>query len=121
KISFRMLPKTFEYILSIIEPELQRKVGRTPTISPKKQFLLALWRFATPDSLRQSISDRFNVGASIALYVTRRVISAINKLAPIFRPSEVQSYLGDVSKFPDVCHLVGDQAYKEIIISFTLL
>ena len=38
-----------------------------------------------------------------------------------FRPSEVQSYLGDVSKFPDECHLGGDQAYKEIIISFTLL
>lgn len=30
----------------------------------------------------------------------------------IFRLSEVQSYLGDVSKFPDECHLVGDQAYK---------
>jgi len=26
--------------------------------------------------------------------------------------SEVQSYLADVSKFPDECHLVGDQAYK---------
>ncbi|XP_018393379.1 PREDICTED: putative nuclease HARBI1 [Cyphomyrmex costatus] len=195
KAHFRMLPETFEYILSIIEPKLQREVGGTPTISPKKQLLLALWRLATPDSLR-SISDRFDVGRSTALYITRRIISAINKLAPIvikwpkdervqqlwtgfetasgfpkvigaidgthinipapkhnpeayvnrkshhsiqlqaicdhtckfthcfvghvgsvhdqriFRLSEVQSYLGDVSKFPDECHLVEDQAYK---------
>ena len=42
KVSFRMLPETFEYILSIIESKLQREVGGTPTISPKKQLLLAL-------------------------------------------------------------------------------
>lgn len=30
----------------------------------------------------------------------------------VFRLSEVQSYLGDASKFPDDCHLVGDSAYK---------
>lgn len=30
----------------------------------------------------------------------------------VFRLSEVQSYLGDMSKFPQECHLVGDQAYK---------
>lgn len=30
----------------------------------------------------------------------------------VFRLSEVQTYLGNVSKFPDDCHLVGDSAYK---------
>lgn len=30
----------------------------------------------------------------------------------VFRLSEVQSYLGDVSKFPEDCHLIGDCAYK---------
>ncbi|XP_070529941.1 uncharacterized protein [Cardiocondyla obscurior] len=30
----------------------------------------------------------------------------------VFRLSEVQSYLGDISKFPHDCHLVGDSAYK---------
>lgn len=30
----------------------------------------------------------------------------------VFRLSEIQSYLGDVSKFPEDCHLVGDLAYK---------
>lgn len=26
--------------------------------------------------------------------------------------SEIQSYLGDISKFPEDCHLIGDLAYK---------
>lgn len=30
----------------------------------------------------------------------------------MFRLSEVQIYLGDEFKFPEDCHLVGDQAYK---------
>lgn len=30
----------------------------------------------------------------------------------VFRLSEVQTYLGNVSKFPEDCHLVGDLAYK---------
>ncbi|XP_024882531.1 protein ANTAGONIST OF LIKE HETEROCHROMATIN PROTEIN 1-like isoform X1 [Temnothorax curvispinosus] len=196
KAHFRMLPGTFEYLLSIIEPILLReKTEGAPMISPRKQCLLALWRLATPDSLR-SISDRFNVGRSTALYITRRVINALIELAPtvikwptnervgqvwagfeansgfpkvigaidgthinipapkddpaayvnrkshhsiqlqaicdhtcqfihcyvghvgsvhdqrVFRLSEVQSYLGDVSKFPQDCHLVGDLAYK---------
>lgn len=51
-------------------------------ISPRVQCLLTLWRLATPDSLR-SIADRFDVGRSTALYITRRVVSAIVDLAPI--------------------------------------
>jgi len=31
----------------------------------------------------RSIFDRFNIGRSTALYITRRVINAINELAPI--------------------------------------
>jgi hypothetical protein len=30
----------------------------------------------------------------------------------VFRLLEVQTYLGDESKFLEDCHLVGDQAYK---------
>lgn len=30
----------------------------------------------------------------------------------VFRQSEVQNYLGDATKFPENCHLVGDSAYK---------
>lgn len=30
----------------------------------------------------------------------------------VFRLSEVESYLGDMSKFPEDCHLLGDLAYK---------
>ncbi|GAB1860676.1 Putative nuclease HARBI1 [Camponotus japonicus] len=164
-------------------------------ISPRTQFLLTLWRLGTPDSFR-SICERFNVGRSTALYITRRVVRALVELAPViikwptnerlnevwigfestsgfpkvigaidgthinipapknnpesyinrkghhsiqlqaicdhkcrfihcyvghvgsvhdqrvFRQSEVQNYLGNVTKFPQNSHLVGDLAYK---------
>lgn len=47
-----MFPETFEYLLSIIEANLQRETTGTPMISPRVQCLLTLWRLATPDSLR---------------------------------------------------------------------
>lgn len=47
-----MVPETFEYLLSIIGPKLQREEVGVPMISARKQCLLALWRLATPDSFR---------------------------------------------------------------------
>ncbi|XP_024872535.1 uncharacterized protein LOC112455066, partial [Temnothorax curvispinosus] len=52
KAHFRMLPETCNYILSRIEHRLHRITNGTPMISPRTQFLLALWRMATPDSFR---------------------------------------------------------------------
>jgi len=51
-MNFRMLPGTFEYLLSFIGPKLQRETGGASMISPQKQCLLTLWRLATPDSFR---------------------------------------------------------------------
>lgn len=47
----RISRNTFEYVFSIIAPKLKRKVEGT-IISPEKQFLIAIWRMATPDSYR---------------------------------------------------------------------
>ncbi|XP_043276044.1 putative nuclease HARBI1 [Venturia canescens] len=176
KAHFRMLPDTFQYILSIIAPKLQRETRGTPMICPQKQFLLALWRFATPGSFR-SISDRFDLAPLVIKWPTGeeveevwagfeassgfpKVIGAIDgthiripapKVNPeayvnrkghhsiqlqaicdhkgqythcyvghvgsvhdqrVFRLSEVPSYFGNLLKFPQQCHLVGDSAYK---------
>lgn len=45
-------PSTFEYILSQIQERLHGPGNGIEMISPEKQFLIALWRFATPDSYR---------------------------------------------------------------------
>lgn len=50
---FRLLPDTFEFLLKLISPMLERisPYGRNP-LTPKKQLLMALWMMATPDSYR---------------------------------------------------------------------
>ncbi|KAJ8913982.1 hypothetical protein NQ315_008974 [Exocentrus adspersus] len=67
----------------------------------------------------RSICERFNVGRSTALYITRRVTRAVNEFhvgsvhdQRVFRLSEVYGYLGDAEKFPEDSHLIGDSAYK---------
>ncbi|XP_067208240.1 putative nuclease HARBI1 isoform X2 [Linepithema humile] len=76
------------------------------TISAEKQFLIAIWKMATPDSYR-SISEKFHVGKATALKAVRRVTKAIVKLAPIFivwpkgdRAKEVMRGFAAVSAFP---------------------
>ncbi|CAI6374943.1 unnamed protein product [Macrosiphum euphorbiae] len=52
KSHFRMLPTTFEYVLTLIAPKLKRMKPGYKSISPNKQFLIAIWKMATPDSYR---------------------------------------------------------------------
>jgi len=47
-----MLPETFEFVLGLIAEQLQRTANGNKMILPEKQFLIALWRMATPDSYR---------------------------------------------------------------------
>ncbi|KAJ8914251.1 hypothetical protein NQ315_003616 [Exocentrus adspersus] len=108
KSHFRMGRETFDYILSIIGPRLKRLFPGTAMISPEKQFLIAIWRLATPDSLR-SICERFNVGRSTALYITRRVTRAVNELSPVFirwptedKVQQIWAGFEAVSGFPKV-------------------
>ncbi|XP_012528095.1 putative nuclease HARBI1 [Monomorium pharaonis] len=103
-----MFPETCDYILSCIEHKLQRTTYGTPMIPPRTLFLLALWRLATPDSFR-SICERFNIGRSTALYITRRVVKALVELTPIIikwlsdeRVNEVWAGFENTSGFPKV-------------------
>jgi len=43
---------TFEFILDIISNYLIREIKGCPTIPPRQQFLIALWKMATMDSYR---------------------------------------------------------------------
>lgn len=47
-----MLPTTFEFVLTLIAPKLKRIKPGYKSISPNKQFLIAIWKMATPDSYR---------------------------------------------------------------------
>ncbi|KAK3933187.1 Putative nuclease [Frankliniella fusca] len=52
KSHFRMSRATFEYVLGVIGNRLARNQPGLAMISPEKQFLIAIWRMATPDSYR---------------------------------------------------------------------
>lgn len=45
-----MSKETFEYVLTIIAPRLQRTHPGLGMIPPEKQFLIAIWRMSIPDS-----------------------------------------------------------------------
>ncbi|XP_025162263.1 uncharacterized protein LOC112590332 isoform X2 [Harpegnathos saltator] len=59
KSHFRISRDTFEFVLLIIAPKLKRKYPGLGMISPEKQFFIAIWRMATPDSYR-SICEKFD-------------------------------------------------------------
>ncbi|XP_018404575.1 PREDICTED: putative nuclease HARBI1 [Cyphomyrmex costatus] len=107
KSHFRLKRATFEYILYIISEDLVRRTKGCETISPRKQFFIALWKMATMDSYR-SICDRFNVGRATGLRAVRRVTRALFKRAHQFIswPSgeEAQAVINkfkENSKFPN--------------------
>ncbi|XP_025161332.1 protein ANTAGONIST OF LIKE HETEROCHROMATIN PROTEIN 1-like isoform X1 [Harpegnathos saltator] len=76
-------------------------------ISPEKQFFIAIWRMATPDSYR-SICEKFDVSRSTAL-LTRRVTKILADLAPVLIKwptgnaiQEVWTGFEVISSFPKV-------------------
>ncbi|XP_071580767.1 putative nuclease HARBI1 [Temnothorax nylanderi] len=106
KSHFRMLPQTFEFILGEIAEQLQRTTSGNEMISPEKQFLIALWRMATPDSYR-SIHTRFGVGKATAIRAVRRVTRTLCCLASRFIqwPSEgrierIMQGFSEIGAFP---------------------
>ncbi|XP_011630788.2 putative nuclease HARBI1 [Pogonomyrmex barbatus] len=109
-----MSRNTFEFVLSIIAPNLKRYYPGLEMISPEKQFLICIWRMATLDSDR-SICEKFNVSPSTALLTTRRVTSAFANLASIFikwpvgnNVQEVWAGFEAISAFPKVIGAIDD-------------
>lgn len=72
KTHFRMSRDTFQHLNNILHNDLIRHTPGCPTIPPRQQLLIAIWKMATMDSYR-SICDRFNVGRATALRAVRRV------------------------------------------------
>ncbi|KAE9532671.1 hypothetical protein AGLY_009752 [Aphis glycines] len=68
KSHFRMLPETFEFVLNIIAPKLVRIKLGCPIIKPNKQ----------------SICEKFNIGRATVLKCVRKVVNALDILAPAF-------------------------------------
>ncbi|KMQ87441.1 nuclease harbi1 [Lasius niger] len=88
-----------------------------PMISPAKQFLIATWRMATPDSYR-SICEKFNVSRATALSATRRVIRALYDLAPtvikwpsVNNVNEVWTGFEAISGFPKIIGAIDGMSY----------
>lgn len=51
-----MYPTTFEFLLGEIAEKLKRIADGNQMITPEKQLLITLWRMATPDSYRYTLS-----------------------------------------------------------------
>ncbi|CAL1671753.1 unnamed protein product [Lasius platythorax] len=68
KTHFRLLPATVELLLELIRPALTatRSASGRKSISAQKQFLMALWMMATPDSYR-SVCIKFSLGKATAI------------------------------------------------------
>ncbi|XP_071572649.1 putative nuclease HARBI1 [Temnothorax nylanderi] len=105
---FRMKPSTFEYILNEIGDKLCRTSDGNEMIPANKQFLLSLWRFATPDSYR-SIIERFGVGKATGVRAVRRVAKALCELSPRYITWPTENKIQDIiynfsrpSGFPNV-------------------
>ncbi|TGZ48709.1 putative nuclease HARBI1 isoform X1 [Temnothorax longispinosus] len=108
KSHFRISRVTFEFVLEIIAPKLRRNFPGLEMIYPEKQFLVAIWRMATPDSYR-SICEKFDLSVSTALLATRRVTKILADLAPTFitwptgnRCNDVWARFEEIRSFPQV-------------------
>ncbi|XP_018357392.1 PREDICTED: putative nuclease HARBI1 [Trachymyrmex cornetzi] len=117
---FRMFPATFEMILSLIGPALNKTntVTGTKPISVEKQLYITLWFMATPDSYR-SVCVKFGVGKTTAFRAVRRVTYALHCMAPRFIqwPDEavatnISDQFLEASGFPNVIGAIDGTQIK---------
>ncbi|XP_043283152.1 putative nuclease HARBI1 [Venturia canescens] len=59
KSHYRMSRLTFNYILNLIKDSSTKSKSGRSMIPPERQFLIAIWKMATPDSYR-SICEKFD-------------------------------------------------------------
>uniref|UniRef100_A0A3P9HCQ4 DDE Tnp4 domain-containing protein n=1 Tax=Oryzias latipes TaxID=8090 RepID=A0A3P9HCQ4_ORYLA len=80
KAQFRVSRSTFDYLVKLIGPSIQRRRTnyRTP-IEPRRRLAITLWWFARSGEYR-SIADTFGVGIATVCIIVRQVTSAIVEL-----------------------------------------
>ncbi|CAH2090619.1 unnamed protein product [Euphydryas editha] len=120
KSHFRMRRDTFEFLINLLGPDLQKQsaqYGRHP-ISVEKQLLLSIWTFATPDSYR-SVCDRFDVGKATAWRTIWKVVKSIYNYLPVYikwpTPEEARitsNYVYQRYGFPNVLGAVDGTHIK---------
>ena len=70
KDDFRMSRKTFESIVEIVRPRLQKQYTQLRNaILIEKRVAVAIWRLATGDSYR-AVGKTFRIGKSTAVSIT---------------------------------------------------
>ncbi|KAL4721165.1 hypothetical protein ACJJTC_018265 [Scirpophaga incertulas] len=106
---FRMSSETATTLENMISRLIERQAneGRC-TIAPRKQILSVLWLLATPDSYR-SIGQQFGMSKSTLHHCFRRVVKALNKIAPeiihwptLTEKEEIKQKFTQMSNMPDV-------------------
>ncbi|KAI4463053.1 hypothetical protein MML48_4g00003145 [Holotrichia oblita] len=123
--NFRLRRNTFTYLLNQLKDHISTSLVDKghPTIDAKKQLLIALWYFATPDSYR-SICSRFDIGKATGircavcnhrLLFTHCYAGEVGSIhdATVLRRSEIWEYMTREKeiKFPRDTHIIGDKAY----------
>lgn len=81
---FRLKKETFEGILQLVGPQMQRQDTNLRSAIPvQKRVAIALWRLATGDSYR-AIGTVFGVGKSTAVEITLEFCRVLEGLAHNF-------------------------------------
>ena len=85
KSDFRMRKETFEQVVELVRPYIEREdtVFRTAIPVPKR-VAIALWRLATGDSYRAT-GLQFGVGKSTAISITHEFCQALNHCVEIIK------------------------------------
>ncbi|KAL1277012.1 hypothetical protein QQF64_023685 [Cirrhinus molitorella] len=74
---FRVSRDTFEYVLQLLKPSLQRKTtGWRKPVEPRLRFAVVLWWYTTPSEYR-TISCLFGLGISAVSMLVRQVTYAL--------------------------------------------
>ncbi|XP_065134336.1 uncharacterized protein [Paramisgurnus dabryanus] len=77
KEHFRMSRESFEYVLQLVKPTLERKTtGWRKPLEPRLRLAVVLWWYATPSEYR-TISCLFGVGISTVCMLVRQVTCAL--------------------------------------------
>ncbi|RVE72158.1 hypothetical protein OJAV_G00058770 [Oryzias javanicus] len=77
KAQFRVSRSTFDYLVKLIGPAIQRRrTNYRAPIEPRRRLAITLWWFARSGEYR-SIADTFGVGIATVCIIVRQVTSAI--------------------------------------------
>ncbi len=78
---YRFHRNDIAYILELIEPQLRRRTGRSQSLTPREQLLVAL-RFYATGSIQLLVGDAGGLSQSSVSRAINNVTNALVRLAP---------------------------------------